>query len=62
MTDRENQLPDDGNEQMEVRRQKLARRKASGAILYPNDFKPTHSASASNSVSPRSLKKRRASF
>jgi lysyl-tRNA synthetase, class II len=46
MTDRENHLPDDSNEQIEVRRQKLARRRESGAILYPNDFKPTHSASA----------------
>lgn len=45
MTDRENHLPDESNEQIEVRRQKLARRRESGAILYPNDFKPTHSAS-----------------
>ncbi len=33
-------------EQVEVRKQKLAKLKAAGAALYPNDFKPTHTASA----------------
>jgi lysyl-tRNA synthetase class 2 len=32
-------------EQVEVRKQKLAKLKDSGAVVYPNDFKPTHSAS-----------------
>src|SRR6185437_4731227 len=31
-------------EQFEVRKQKLAKLKASGVALYPNDFKPTHTA------------------
>ena len=30
------------SEQVEVRRQKLAKLKASGVPVYPNDFKPTH--------------------
>jgi lysyl-tRNA synthetase class 2 len=45
MTDSENNLPEDSNEQIEVRRQKLAKLKEAGGVLYPNDFKPTHSAS-----------------
>jgi lysyl-tRNA synthetase class 2 len=36
---------EDGSEQAEVRKQKLAKLKDSGAVVYPNDFKPTHSAS-----------------
>jgi lysyl-tRNA synthetase, class II len=36
---------EDGSEQAEVRKQKLAKLKDSGAVAYPNDFKPTHSAS-----------------
>ena len=32
------------SEQVEVRRQKLAKLKESGTALYPNDFKPTHTA------------------
>src|SRR5690349_1287211 len=31
-------------EQVEVRKQKLAKLKAAGVALYPNDFKPTHTA------------------
>jgi lysyl-tRNA synthetase, class II len=37
---------EDTPEQVEVRKQKLAKLKASGATVYPNDFKPTHSAAA----------------
>jgi len=33
------------SEQVEVRRQKLAKLKASGVPVYPNDFKPTHTGS-----------------
>ena len=36
---------EDTSEQAEVRKQKLAKLKDSGAVVYPNDFKPTHSAS-----------------
>jgi lysyl-tRNA synthetase class 2 len=36
----------ESSEQMEVRRQKLEKLKASGASIYPNDFVPNHSASA----------------
>jgi lysyl-tRNA synthetase class 2 len=36
---------EDSSEQAEVRKQKLAKLKDSGAVVYPNDFKPTHSAS-----------------
>jgi len=32
-------------EQVEVRKQKLAKLKAAGTVVYPNDFKPTHTAS-----------------
>jgi len=35
---------EDVNEQVEVRRQKLAQLAINGAPLYPNDFKPTHTA------------------
>jgi len=35
---------DDSNEQIEVRRQKLAKLRASGAAAYPNDYSPTHSS------------------
>jgi lysyl-tRNA synthetase, class II len=34
----------DDSEQAEVRKQKLAKLKDSGAVIYPNDFKPSHSA------------------
>ena len=44
MTDDENPLLDDSNEQIEVRRQKLARQRETGAVVYPNDFQPTHSS------------------
>jgi lysyl-tRNA synthetase class 2 len=45
MADSENNLLDDSTEQIDVRRQKLAKLKESGAALYPNDFKTNHSAS-----------------
>jgi len=39
-------LPDEpGSDQVEVRKQKLAKLKAAGVEPYPNDFKPNHSAS-----------------
>jgi len=44
MTDDENSQLDDSNEQIEVRRQKLAKLRDSGAVVYPNDFTPTHSS------------------
>lgn len=37
---------EDSPEQVEVRKQKLEKLKASGAAVYRNDFRPTHSASA----------------
>ena len=37
---------EDTPEQVEVRKQKLEKLKSSGATVYPNDFRPTHSASA----------------
>ncbi len=45
MAENETTLPDDSNEQIEVRRQKLAKLKNAGLVTYPNDFKPTHPAS-----------------
>ena len=45
MAERETEQIQDSGEQVEVRRQKLARLKDTGAELYPNDFKPTHSGS-----------------
>jgi len=38
-------LGETDSDQVEVRRQKLARLRASGVAAYPNDFKPSHSAS-----------------
>jgi lysyl-tRNA synthetase class 2 len=46
MSDNENNYLDDSSEQVEVRRQKLAKLRESGHRSYPNDFKPTHSAAA----------------
>ncbi len=43
MADNENPLLDDSNEQIDVRRHKLAKLRETGAVVYPNDFKPTHS-------------------
>jgi lysyl-tRNA synthetase class 2 len=37
--------PSEDSEQVEVRRQKLAKLKEGGYQAYPNDFKPTHSVS-----------------
>jgi lysyl-tRNA synthetase class 2 len=45
MADSENTLPEDSNEQIEIRRQKLAKLREAGVVVYPNDFKPTYSAS-----------------
>jgi lysyl-tRNA synthetase, class II len=45
MADNDILQSEDSSEQAEVRKQKLAKLKESGAMVYPNDFKPTHSAS-----------------
>ena len=45
MADNEIVRSEDDSEQVEVRKQKLAKLKESGVVLYPNDFKPSHSAS-----------------
>jgi lysyl-tRNA synthetase class 2 len=45
MSSTEKSLTEDSSEQVEVRRQKLAKLRASGYPVYPNDFKPTHTAS-----------------
>jgi lysyl-tRNA synthetase, class II len=45
MADNDISSNEDGSEQAEVRKEKLAKLKDSGAVVYPNDFKPTHSAS-----------------
>ena len=37
---------EDTSEQVEVRKQKLEKLRKSGAAIYPNDFKPTHTATA----------------
>ncbi|HWO42898.1 MAG TPA: lysine--tRNA ligase [Candidatus Eisenbacteria bacterium] len=37
---------EDTNEQIEVRRQKLARLRERGYVAYPNDFKPSHATAA----------------
>jgi len=44
MADNENPPLDEINEQIDVRRQKLAKLRETGALVYPNDFKPTHSS------------------
>ena len=41
-----NSLLDEGGEQIEVRRQKLAKLRQAGKNVYPNDFKPTHTIAA----------------
>ncbi len=46
MADNSSNFIDDSSEQVEVRKQKLEKLKASGAAMYPNDFKPTQSAAA----------------
>ena len=46
MPDKENPGLEDSSEQVEVRRQKLARLRAAGHRAYANDFKPTHSIAA----------------
>jgi lysyl-tRNA synthetase class 2 len=44
MADNDTTILDDSNEQIEVRRQKLAKLRAGDAQVYPNDFKPTHTS------------------
>ncbi len=46
MSKDEKNFLEEGGEQFEVRRQKLAKLKEGGLRAYPNDFKPTHSISA----------------
>jgi len=43
MSDIETNGGEEDNEQVEVRKQKLAKLRDGGQIVYPNDFKPTHS-------------------
>ncbi|HYA28617.1 MAG TPA: lysine--tRNA ligase, partial [Acidobacteriota bacterium] len=50
MADNDPSLPDDSSEQVEVRRQKLANMRAAGHIVYPNDFRPTHTIGAAINV------------
>jgi len=45
MADNEMARNQDDSDQVEVRRQKLAKLKEWGVALYPNDFKPSHSSS-----------------
>src|SRR5512145_1862381 len=45
MSDNESNYLKKESEQVEVRRQKLAKLKEGGLRAYPNDFKPTHSLS-----------------
>ena len=42
MSDPENNPLEESSEQVEVRRQKLAKVKETGHALYPNDFRPSH--------------------
>jgi lysyl-tRNA synthetase, class II len=42
MSNSENNSPEASLEQVEVRRQKLAKLKETGHALYPNDFRPSH--------------------
>jgi lysyl-tRNA synthetase class 2 len=44
MSEIEKELSEDTSQQVEVRRQKFAKLRESGYPLYPNDFKPTHTA------------------
>jgi lysyl-tRNA synthetase class 2 len=46
MADNDQNLPDDTSEQVEVRRHKLAKLREAGNVLYPNDFRPTHTIAA----------------
>jgi lysyl-tRNA synthetase class 2 len=46
MSEIEKDLGEDASEQVEVRRQKLAKLRESGYPLYPNDFKPIDTTSA----------------
>jgi lysyl-tRNA synthetase class 2 len=45
MSDVQKTPTEDASEQVEVRRRKLANLRAAGQPVYPNDFKPTHTAS-----------------
>jgi lysyl-tRNA synthetase, class II len=44
MSEIEKGLTEEASEQMDVRRRKLATLKEAGLALYPNDFKPSHTA------------------
>jgi lysyl-tRNA synthetase class 2 len=44
MVDSRKDLTEESSEQVEVRRQKLAKLQENGYPLYPNDFKPSHTA------------------
>ncbi|MGZ8467248.1 MAG: OB-fold nucleic acid binding domain-containing protein, partial [Candidatus Binatia bacterium] len=46
MSDNQPLVVAEENEQVEVRKQKLAKLRDGGQTVYPNDFKPTHSLAA----------------
>ncbi len=43
MADNNDTFKDEGSDQIEIRRQKLAKLRQVGGVVYPNDFKPTES-------------------
>lgn len=43
MADNETHLSEEASDQVEVRKQKLAKLRDAGQVVYPNDFRPTHS-------------------
>ncbi|MDP9130374.1 MAG: OB-fold nucleic acid binding domain-containing protein [Candidatus Binatota bacterium] len=54
MSDNEPMVVGEENQQVEVRKQKLAKLRDAGQIVYPNDFKPTHSVAAVIAAAGRS--------
>ena len=44
MAEIDEQITDDSNEQVEIRREKLSKMRELGAAIYPNDFKPDHTS------------------
>jgi len=54
MSDNEPLVVEEENEQVEVRKQKLAKLRDAGQIVYPNDFRPTHSVAAVIAAAGRS--------
>ena len=50
MLEQDINFDDDSNEQVEVRRQKLAKISATGQVAYPNDFKPTRTTAEIHAI------------